>query len=391
MSSLRLTCEETPLRWTTSVDVADLTTCNSCGFKLDAPSAGTLQVLTRRAGGRSSVGDGVNIDEANNLALDYRGQRYAYDEAVLHVPGMHIFPGQSAVYPAEYHVHFKTYADPKRAVTVVLPVSHKVDGVGQDYFAAIAAKIDPTVTKPTLATLLAPGADVLQYQGPDIRYRTLDTAADGDQCSSTFEYQFLLVLRPCSIRAMDLERIPREGSMSTDPRDLPAASVKPAPPLPRDRLKRTVILARPGILGDDTMVDAGGAGRGSEDSKEMVCSPVETVDGRNVVHVNGKQVDALKLLGAGASCPPAPAPPSLTPTPEMTTAERIKLIFARIGAVLIFVACLWVTEKVVTWLFWRAVFNHTPYLYADNLSKLMLYFSIGSAYAWNSNTLAISF
>lgn len=390
MSSLRLTCEETPLRWTTSVDAADLTTCNSCGFKLDAPSAGTLQVLTRRAGGRSSVGDGVNIDEANNLALDYRGQRYAYDEAVLHVPGMHIFPGQSAVYPAEYHVHFKTYSDPKRAVTVVLPVSHKIDGVGQDYFAAIAAKIDPSVTKPTLATLLAPGADVLQYQGPDIRYRTLDTAADGDQCSSTYEYQFLLVLRPCSIRAMDLERIPREGSMSTDPRDLPAPSVKPPPPLPRDRLKRTVILARPGILGDDTMADAGGSGFGSEDSKELMCSPVETVDGRNVVRVGGKEVDALKLLGASAACP-SPAPAPLPPTPEMSTAERVKLFFLRIAAVLIFVAGLWIAEKVVTWLFWRAVFNHAPYLYADNLSKLMLYVSIGSAYAFNSDTLAISF
>lgn len=299
MSDIRLTCAQTPLRWPANVALTDLTTCQSCGVRVTSQASGSLQVLTRRAG--DGVGDGVTIDESATVAADYRGQRYAFEEAVFHTPGLHVFPGQSDVYPAEYHIHLRTFTAPQRAITLVIPVSHKVSaGGGAAYFAAIAARPDPAAKRPMLETILMPGSKIVQYQGPDIRGRTADVSANTlPQCAPTAaatERQFLLVLDPASIRATDLERIPREGSLSTDPRDLPAPGVKPTQTVLRDQLLRAAVLAEPGILGPATTREATTLGTTSE-TTELECKPLKVVDGRDVVDVDGKPVDILKLLG----------------------------------------------------------------------------------------------
>ena len=123
MSDIKLTCEETPLKWPSSIALTDLSISSTSAMLIHAPQSGTLQILTRRAAG--GVGDGVNIEESTSLGVDYRGQRFSLDEAILHVPGLHIFPGQTDVYPAEYHIHFKTLSAPFTFVTVVVPISHK--------------------------------------------------------------------------------------------------------------------------------------------------------------------------------------------------------------------------------------------------------------------------
>jgi hypothetical protein len=213
---------------------------------------------------------------------------------VFHSPGLHIFPGQKEVYPAEYHVHFSTGQDvePKRAVTLVIPVSHHVDGPEKPYFAAMKAKPDPTVVRPTLESLLAKlGGSVLQYQGPDIRGRVRSSSEQKKEK----ERQFLLVLKVASIRASDLERIPSLDGKYSDPRDLPAPGVEPkVKAISRDRIARTTVLATPGLLYDKTATVAATA----KESLEMKIKPIKVIDGRIVVDdKEGKPVDIKKLLG----------------------------------------------------------------------------------------------
>lgn len=236
----------------------------------------------------------MTIDESNSVGADYRGQRYTIEEAVFHTPGLHIFPGQKEVYPAEYHIHMRTMTDPIRYITIVIPVSHLITGTGIDYFKAMRAKPDPAASRPTLDTLLTSSIGAtLQYQGPDIRGRTADIR-DTSACSSSNERQFILVLTPCHIRATDLERIPREGSLSTDPRDLPAPGVTPKSAVPSDRLLRSVVYAVPGIL-DKKVTQAST----TPASTELECKPVKVVNGRDIIDVDGKAVDVKALLGIG--------------------------------------------------------------------------------------------
>ena len=291
MSDIKLTCDETPLAWPASVDISDLNSCITCGIRVLAPQPGSLQILTRRQG--AGVGDGVNIEESISVGADYRGQRYSFEEAIFHTPGLHKFPGQSELYPAEYHVHMRTMSAPIRYITIVIPVSHMVQGVGSDYFAAMAAQPDPAATRPTLETLFTGSSKVIQYRGPDIRGRTGDVSSPDEVCSSSTERQFLMILEVAQIRATDLERIPREGSLSTDPRDLPAPGVAPAIAVVRDRLLKTAVLADPGILHGEKPTTQ----TQELSTSELECKPVKVVGGRDVVDIDGKTVDILKALG----------------------------------------------------------------------------------------------
>lgn len=295
-----LTCAETPLAWPSSVDLSDIKVSKTSALNIFAPAAGSLQILTRRQGG---AGDGVNIEESPTVGADFRGQRYSLEEVIFHTPGLHVFPGQTAVYPAELHIHMRTFSAPQRGITVVVPVSHLVDPSqpGQAYFAAAAAQPDPAGTRPVLTSLLPPGTPLLIYRGPDIRGRTADTPTT-DQCAADAgKRDFVLVLDVAFIRAMDLERIPREGSLSTDPRDLPAPGIAPTETLLRDRIVRTMTLAKPGLpaVFKDTPAPT------PQETTEMECKPVTVVNGRDVIDMNGKAVDLAKLLGFDVSGGPA--------------------------------------------------------------------------------------
>lgn len=297
MADVLLTCAETPLAWPASVDLTDVSVSTTSTLNLFASAAGPQQILTRRQGG---AGDGVNIVESPTVGADYRGQRYSLEEVVFHTPGLHVFPGQSAVYPAELHVHLKTFAAPNRAMTVVVPVSHLVaqNDATAAYFIGCAAQPDPSVAHPQITSLLVPGTDLLVYRGPDIRGRTADVPTPDAQCApDAMQREFILVLNPAFIRATDLERIPREGSLSTDPRDLPAPGVTPAQAVPRDRLLRCLRLARPGLspVLQDTPEPPSAPG------KELECRPLKVVDGRDVIDIHGKAVDLAKLLGFDVS------------------------------------------------------------------------------------------
>lgn len=290
MSATLLTCAETPLAWPGSISVDELPPQKTAGIRVIAPLPGPLTLEPRLAR------DGITVNEATNIGADYRGQRYSLEEAVFHVPGLHTFPGQKDVYPAEYHLHFTTFTTPVRSLTLVIPVSHKVTGAGQEYFKALAATADPAATRPTLETLLKPGDDVLQYRGPDIRGRVGGGQPDTCDADVTKEMQFLLVRTPCQIRASDLERIPREGStrgvvLANDTASMPFPGIAPKARLTRDRLLRTVVLARPGILGpaiNDTVAATPSLSTGSQQdlvsaTSEYTCRPLQVVDGQDVI------------------------------------------------------------------------------------------------------------
>jgi len=289
MADVHLTCEETPLAWPANVDPADINVCTTCALTLSSYAAGSLQILTRRQG--AGVGDGVNIEESGTVGADYRGQRYNLDELIFHVPGLHIFPGQSAVYPGEIHVHMETITQPKRYLVLVIPVSHRESGPGTDWFAATAAQPDPQRWKPQLSSLLTPGARVLTYMGMDLRGRTAETPLPAG-CASRDERQYLLVMAPANIRATDLERIPREGSLSTDPRDLPARNIAPSKRLPRDRLLQTMVMAVPGIAAPPSQgVPV------QEQTREFECKPIRVQDGRDVVDMREGFADLAVVMG----------------------------------------------------------------------------------------------
>jgi hypothetical protein len=301
-AATRLTCAQTPLAWPASVAITDLPPCNSCVIRIDAPQSGSLQVFTRRTG--AGVGDGVTIEEArNSIAIDYRGQRYSLLEAIFQSPGLHVFPGQTDVYPAEYHLHCKTFAAPQRKLVIVVPLTHKQKGPGAEYFASIRARPDPAATRPTLAALFegANSLDTIQYLGADLLGRTSETPTTEEVCAAgAMETMMALVLRPCHIRAADLERIPREGSLSTDPRDLPVQPrLKPSATVSRAQLMAISVLARPGlqlkgaVAAAKPLTDASGGGSNAE----LACYPLEVQDGKDVIVTDTAAIPILQLLG----------------------------------------------------------------------------------------------
>jgi hypothetical protein len=303
-AATRLSCAQTPLAWPAGVALTDLPPCTGCAIRLDAPHAGSLQVLTRRSGG--GAGDGVTVEEARGaVAVDYRGQRYTLLEAVFQTPGLHVFPGQTDVYPAEYHLHFQTFSAPQRKLVLVVPVSHKVTGVGSEYFAAIRAQPDPAATRPTLLSLFAGATtiDTVQFRGADLLGRTSETPTQAEQCGvDAMDTMMALVLRPCQIRAADLERIPREGSLSTDPRDLPVQPrLKPSTTVSRAQLLAVAVLARPGLqlpggVKSATLKDTSG---GSSPGSELECYPLEVQGGKDVIVTDTATIPLSQLLGFG--------------------------------------------------------------------------------------------
>lgn len=249
LGSIALNCAQTPLWFPTDLSLNSLTVTSTSGLKISAPLAGSLQILTRRQQG--GAGDGVNIDENASISADFRGQRYIFDEAIFHVTGLHKFPGQSAPYPAEYHIHMKTLVKPERALTIVIPV-YMVRGteVGHPYFAACKAVVQSTA-RPTLASLIPYGSDVLQYQGPDIRGRTKAKPTNSSCTNLTYDQQFLLVMTPVGIIPSDLARISQEGSLNRghSESDRPAAGVEPTQTsIDRKQILKQLVLARPGII-----------------------------------------------------------------------------------------------------------------------------------------------
>ena len=291
MSNIKLTRDETPLAWPYTIPLSDIKTCGSCGIKVISSNPGSLQIQSRRSG--SGVGDGVTIDESKNAGADYRGQRYRLEEAIFHSPGLHVFPGQKVIYPAEYHLHFITGPDvePKRAVTLVIPIDHNIEGPERPYFAAMKANPGANDTRPTLESLLAKlDGPILQYQGPDIRGRVKKGGAPEKK---EVERQFLLVLKVASIRPSDLERIPSIDGSYTDPRKLPAPGVEPKiKALSRDRIALTTVLAAPGLL-----YNTPASVLNAKAIKELEIKPIKEVDGRIVVDISGKPVDIKALLG----------------------------------------------------------------------------------------------
>jgi hypothetical protein len=248
LGSVALNCAQTPLWFPPDISLNSLTVTTTSGIKLFAPIAGSLQILSRKQQG--GAGDGVNIDENASISADFRGQRYNFVEAIFHVKGLHIFPGRTSPYAAEYHIHMKTLIKPERSLTIVIPVYMVSDNeVGHPYFAACRAVVDSTAKRPTLASLIPYGSDVVQYQGPDLRGRT-KIQPTNDTCTNlTYDRQYLLVMTPVGVNPSECELIPREGSFSADPRDLPETGVEPTQTsIPRAQILKQVVLARPGII-----------------------------------------------------------------------------------------------------------------------------------------------
>jgi len=379
---MSLTADETPLAWPNTVNIKDLRTCTTCAIQMMSPKPGTLQILTRRSG--DGRGDGVNIEEEPVLlSATYRGQSYSLEEAVFHVPGLHVFPGQSAPYPAEYHIHMRTDTAPKRFITIVFPVSHLVTGVGSDYFAAATSNVDMATfsSNPTLATLFTPGTLMIQYQGPDIRGRTAASPEPLDP-SSTAERQFLLMLQPLQIRASDLERIPREGSLSTNPEDLPAPGVAPTKQVLRSRVIGYAVLATPGVpTGSGPVASTDSSGN----TVELECKPLKVIDGRDyVINTASDSSDTSKSkgpLGSGGSAIGA----GLQPSVPTISINYVDLIFYCLFAII----AVMIVQIIFNNFIFPTIFDVNGEVYKKSLwihamfgIPIMIAIIVGSTYPW---------
>lgn len=301
MSGAYLPCDQSPLHWPSSVDLKELNTCDICAIELVAPFAGPLEVVSRNTG--DGVGDGVSIIEHPSVTMYYKHQQYSIEDTVFHTPGLHIFPGETRVYPAEYHIHMKAVSAPIRYVTLVIPASHRVpeNQVTEAYFAAMRKPTNPSKETPALETLIAAvSSNVLQYLGPDLRGRVYSNR-DMSGCVLKEERQFFLVTKPAYIKASDLERIPREGSTFINNAYIPPLPVRSAEPLKkslRDDIMRRVILATPGFAPhkkEAATVEA------FEDVRKPATdasgNPLRLVRGNELVDVSGHPITLRELLG----------------------------------------------------------------------------------------------
>jgi hypothetical protein len=220
---------------------------------------------------------------------------------VFHTPGLHVFPDQSDVFPAEYHITLTSVSLPTRTIVLVVPLSHRSqdDGVpaGADYFAAASSNPNTTgLAPPPLSTLFVPGSPVLQYYAGDL------FNCDPRQP----DIQYLLVLRVMSIRATDLERIPREGTGSTLPDALPLPGPKPSQAVPRDLLLRSTLLAMPGIVSSSATHQP--PAQRDLDPTAYTCKPIQVMDGKDVLVNTFPGTPLPQILDiSGASCAPPPA------------------------------------------------------------------------------------
>jgi hypothetical protein len=316
---------------------------------VNSPTPGTGRVLTRRA--QEGVGDGLNFEESGQISVDYRGQRYALEEVIFHTRGMHIFPGMTDTYPAEVHVHLRTNSDPKRSLTIVIPVSHLVKGPGIDYFHAYA-DASGGIIPPVLSSILTPSSQFIQFLGPDVRGRTAERpVTPACDKKNKEEREFLLMLGVAQINHADLFNIKTKGSASSYSKDEPADPVPSTTrvTVARDRMIRISKLASPGLL---SITAAGKPTTFVPVSKELECKPVKVVNGRDVIDMNGAIVDIYKLLGISGEVLPK------TDESEQTmTAMRFVVLFVGVMLGLVFAdyifSWLWVLfligERVGTW------------------------------------------
>jgi hypothetical protein len=232
-----------------------------------------------------------------------------------------------------------------------------VEGPGQDYFATCAARPDPSKVRPPLSSILAPGSKILQYRGPDIRGRTAATPTPAS-CNSNDEREFLLILGAAHIRATDLERIPREGSLSTDKRDMPADMIPydKRRTVSRDRLIRIASVASPGLLGSSSSSSSSAtkaSSLASTEIKELECKPVKVVNGRDVIDENGKAIDIYTLLGISGE-----VVPEGTDAASIMTAGRFITMFLGVLLGLLF------ADRIIVGPLWSMFFTgdrHKPW------------------------------
>jgi hypothetical protein len=182
-----------------------------------------------------------------------------------------------------------------------------------------------------------------------------------------------LVLRPCQIRATDLERIPREGSLSTDPRDLPVQPrLKPTATVARTALLAAAVLARPGLKTGPDIAKV--AEPTTPPAAELECYPLEVKDGKDVIVTDGSgggviSLAALLGLRGGLGATKEEKAQTLGVSPDV-----IQAIGAAVAAL---ISALW------TIVIWRAgrmlLFRYTPELKDFTTLFYILLFAVMAA------------
>jgi hypothetical protein len=202
-----------------------------------------------------------------------------------------------------------------------------------------------------------------------VRGRVKGSSGDAAACSSLEDREFLLILAPAHINAVDLERIPREGSLSTDPRDLPAPGIRAIAVLAKTDLLAKVSLASPGLFKKSVAGSKEtGANSTPNTTKEFECKPVKVVNGRDVIDMSGTSVDIYTLLGISGEDPSSSSSTSIDSTLFQKVLTRI------LGASGLLIGLLF-----ADWLFsmlWSIFFEQSNQLKAWEPLKIWLFLAI---------------
>jgi hypothetical protein len=189
------------------------------------------------------------------------------------------------------------------------------------------------------------------------------------------------MLQPLQIRASDLERIPREGSLSTSPEDLPAPGVAPTKQVLRSRVIGYAVLATPGVpTGSSGPVASTDS---SANPVELECKPLKVIDGRDyVINTAGDSSDSSKgPLGSGRQVIGS----GLQPTDSTVSINPVDLVFFCLSVII----AVMIIQIIFNNFIFPTIFDVTGEVYKRSLwihalfgIPIMIGIIVGSTYPW---------
>lgn len=200
-NSGQFSCAETPLIVNPSLLYNETEPYYSYFGKFNSPETGPMIL---KAPDRES---GLIIEENNQNSFTRNGIVYSLIDCRLYAPGLHNVLGTKGV--AELCMFFQNINSSTPNICICVPIY--VDEIrGALYFSQLRQSFDPTVSnRQTLGSLFTFGSsDAIEYNGPDIRYRSINTPNPTNICDNFTNYliTYTLLKTPIYIKLDDFRR-----------------------------------------------------------------------------------------------------------------------------------------------------------------------------------------
>jgi hypothetical protein len=138
-----------------------LAKCLSCTVRLTSKIAGPGNVTTRA--------DGLLLNENPTTSISVNGIMHNLVETILTFPGAHRLQNNQSPPVAELFLYFQNNRDFSQHLCLALPLDVG-KGDANFYFASLDTGVRND--RPTVGSILPPGAKYIMYKGADLRGRT---------------------------------------------------------------------------------------------------------------------------------------------------------------------------------------------------------------------------